>query len=216
MLALPALVGATLEELLEALKAIIRGQGAPPLPGNLPDVHVVPMTATEEPAPFTVLMTAAAEALHEQKLADEDVWAKRVAGTPQAAIVNRLAENATKLALTVACGDQFSLPVIARDVAAWAVAVVEHVTETLVDAVRESVSSTEYGRDVLRVLRVIVRAGPDGVTPSGIYRAMSGIQPKMRDVILNDLVQQDKVGTKASENKTGKKTIVFYAIQAVE
>ena len=76
--------------LLDALKAIIRGQGDPPPPGNLPDVHVPPMTASDEPTPFTVPMTAAAEALHEQKLAEEDAWARKVAGTPQAAIVNRL------------------------------------------------------------------------------------------------------------------------------
>jgi hypothetical protein len=58
--------------LLDALKAIIRGQGDPPPPGNLPDVHLPPMTASDEPTPFTVPMTAAAEALHEQKLAEED------------------------------------------------------------------------------------------------------------------------------------------------
>jgi len=37
--------------LLEALKAITRGPGDPPPPGNLPDLHVVPMSATEEATP---------------------------------------------------------------------------------------------------------------------------------------------------------------------
>jgi hypothetical protein len=88
--------------LLEALKAIARGAGDPPPPGDLPDVHVVPMSATEEATPHTVPMTTEAEALHDRKLAEEDAWARKVAGTPQAAIVNRLGENASKLALICA------------------------------------------------------------------------------------------------------------------
>ena len=34
--------------------------------------------ATAEPAPQTVPMTAAAEALHDRKLAEEDAWARKV------------------------------------------------------------------------------------------------------------------------------------------
>ena len=64
-------------------------------------------------------MTAGAEALHEEKLVEEDAWARRVAGTPQAAIVNRLAENATKLALICAVSRNSAHPAITEVEIAW-------------------------------------------------------------------------------------------------
>ena len=146
--------------LLEALKAIIRGQGDPPPPGNLPDVHVVPMTATEEPTPFTVPMTAAADALHEQKLAEEDVWAKRVAGTPQAAIVNRLAENATKLALICSVSRNPAHPTITEVEIAWGWALAEHCTRTLLRDAGRFLADSEFEKRLNKAINIIGQHGP--------------------------------------------------------
>jgi hypothetical protein len=145
--------------LLEALKAIIRGQGAPPSPGNLPDVHVVPMTATDEPTPFTVPLTPAAEALHEQKLAEEDVWAKRVAGTPQAAIVNRLAENATKLALICAISRNPAHPTITDVEIAWGWALAEHCTRTLLRDAGRFLADSEFEKRLNKAINIIGKHG---------------------------------------------------------
>jgi len=146
--------------LLEALKAIIRGQGDPPPPGNLPDVHVVPMTATEEPTPFTVPMTAAADALHEQKLAEEDVWAKRVAGTPQAAIVNRVAENATKLALICAVSRDPAHPTITEVEIAWGWSLAEHCTRTLLRDAGRFLADSEFEKRLNKAINIIGQHGP--------------------------------------------------------
>ncbi|WP_137179192.1 bifunctional DNA primase/polymerase [Roseomonas sp. AR75] len=146
--------------LLDALKAIIRGQGDPPPPGNLPDVHVAPMTATEEPTPFTVPMTAAAEALHEQKLAEEDAWAKRVAGTPQAAIVNRLAENAMKLALICAVSRNPAHPTITEAEIAWGWALAEHCTATLLRDAGRFLADSEFEKRLNKAINIIGKHGP--------------------------------------------------------
>jgi len=76
--------------------------------------------ATAEPTPHTIPMTAAAEALHDRKLAEEDAWARKEAGTPQAAIVNRLGENASKLALICAISRDPAHPQAAEADVAWA------------------------------------------------------------------------------------------------
>jgi hypothetical protein len=123
-------------------------------------------------------------------------------------------EHASKLALTVACGTEYSAPVISRDVAAWSVAVVEHVTETLVDAVRDSVSSTDYGRDELKILRCISRAGPDGVTLTDIGCRVKGMHPQQRKSILNDLIERREIGMKmGSGGARGPASAIYYPIR---
>lgn len=146
--------------LLEALKAIIRGQGDPPPPGNLPDVHVPPMTASDEPTPFTVPMTVAAEALHEQKLAEEDAWARKVAGTPQAAIVNRLAENAMKLALICAVSRNPAHPAITETEIAWGWALAEHCTRTLLRDAGRFLADSEFEKRLNKAINIIGKHGP--------------------------------------------------------
>lgn len=146
--------------LLEALKAIARGQGDPPPPGNLPDVHVAPMTAIDEPTPYTVPMTAAAEALHDRKLAEEDAWARKVAGTPQAAIVNRLGENANKLALICAISRNPAHPQITEAELAWGWALAEHCTRTVLRDAQRFLADSEFEKRLNKAIDIIGKHGP--------------------------------------------------------
>ncbi|WP_270935604.1 bifunctional DNA primase/polymerase [Falsiroseomonas oryzae] len=147
-------------KLLEALKAIARGQGDPPPPGNLPDVHVVPMKATDEPAPYAVPMTSAAEALHDRKLAEEDAWALKVAGTPQAAIVNRLGENASKLALICAISRDPAHPRITEAEVAWGWALAEHCTRTVLRDAQRFLADSEFEKRLNKAIGIIGKHGP--------------------------------------------------------
>lgn len=147
-------------ELLEALKAIARGQGDPSPPGNLPEVHMVPMKATDEPTPYTVPMTAAAEALHDRKLAEEDAWAKRVAGTPQAAIVNRLGENASKLALIAAISRNPAHPQITEADVSWGWALAEHCTRTVLRDAQRFLADSEFEKRLNKAINIIGKHGP--------------------------------------------------------
>jgi len=147
-------------ELLEALQAIARGQGDPPPPGNLPDVHVAPMRATDEPAPYTVPMTAAAEALHDRKLAEEDAWARKVTGTPQAAIVNRLGENASKLALICAISGDPAHPEITDAEVAWGWALAEHCTRTVLRDAQRFLADSEFEKRLNKAIGIIEKHGP--------------------------------------------------------
>ena len=146
--------------LLDALKAITHGQGDPLPMGNLPDLHIAPMTATDDPAPCTVAMTAAAEALHERKLAEEDAWARRVAGTPQAAIVNRLAENATKLALVCAVSRNPAHPQIGDADLAWGWTLAEHCTKTILRDAERFLADSEFEVRLNKAIGIIGKHGP--------------------------------------------------------
>jgi hypothetical protein len=146
--------------LLDALKAITRGAGDPPPPGNLPDVHVVPMSATEEATPHTVPMTPAAEAMHDRKLAEEDTWAKKVAGTPQAAIVNRLGENASKLALICAISRDPAHPQVAEADVAWGWALAEHCTRTVLRDAQRFLADSEFEKRLNKAINIIGKHGP--------------------------------------------------------
>jgi len=146
--------------LLEALKAIARGPGDPPPPGNLPDLHVVPMSAIEEPSPHTVPMTPAAEALHDRKLAEEDAWARKVAGTPQAAIVNRLGENASKLALICAISRDSAHPQITDAQVSWGWALAEYCTRAVLRDAQRFLADTEFEKRLNRAIHIIGKHGP--------------------------------------------------------
>ena len=147
-------------ELIEALKAIARGQGEPPPPGNLPNVHVVPMAATQASTPYTVQMTTAATALHDRKLTEEDAWARRVAGTPHAPIVNRLGENASKLALICAVSRNPAHPTITEVEIAWGWALAEHCARSILRDAQRFLADNEFEKRLNKAIDIIRKHGP--------------------------------------------------------
>ena len=176
--------------LTDALKAIVWGAGGPPRVegGNLPEPFAAPMTAADEPDIHTVTMTADAKAIHEAKLAEEDAWARKVAGTPQAAIVNRLGENAAKLALVCAISRSPSAPSIGAHEITWGWAVAEHCTKSLLMEGQRFIADTEYERKANKLIEIIRRHGP--VTDFQIYdRHRFRYAPKERAELLSDLTR---------------------------
>ena len=177
--------------LLEALNTIIRGQGNPLPPGNLPAVHVAPMTATEEPAPYTVPMTAAADALHDRKLAEEDAWAKRVAGTPKASIVNRLGENASKLALICAISRNPAQPEITEVELSWGWALAEHCTRTVLRDAERFLADSEFEVRLNKAINIVGKHGPCSRRDM-FHKGLKLAEREFRDVI-NALVTHEVI-----------------------
>jgi hypothetical protein len=177
--------------LIAALKAIIRGQGEPPPPGNLPEAHTAHMLATETAAPYTVPMTPAADALHERHLAEEDAWAKRVAGTPQAAIVNRLGENAAKLALISAISRNPTHPEITEAEVAWGWALAEHCARTILRDAQRFMADSEFEARLNKAINIIGKFGPCSRREM-FHRGFKLAERDFRDVI-NALVMNGVV-----------------------
>jgi hypothetical protein len=146
--------------LLAGLTAISRGPGSPMAPGNLPGVHDAPMIASQSAEPSTVQMTQDADRLHIKNLAREDVWAKKVEGTSKAAIVNRLAENAAKLALISAVSRNPSVPLITERDVAWAWALAEHCCSSFLNAAETSIANTDFESKLNQASNIIRKHGP--------------------------------------------------------
>jgi len=109
---------------------------------------------------YTVPMSGAAEALHERKLAEEDTWARRVAGTPQAAIVNRLGENASKLALIAAISSNPAHPAITEHETDWGWALAEHCARTVLRDAERFIADSEFEKRLNKAIAIISKHGP--------------------------------------------------------
>lgn len=198
------------QDLLDALKAIVRGQGDALPPGNLPGgAFVAAMTAMDEPDPYTVPMAAGAERLHRQRQAGEDEWARKVAGTLQAAIVNRLGENAAKLALISAISRDPAHPEIAERDVEWAWLLAEHCTRTLLKDAGRFMADSDYERKVNRLVEIITKHGP--ISDAMIYNRHSFRLPaRERADMLRDLVQVGVlVAIQADPDRPGPKPIRY-------
>jgi hypothetical protein len=118
------------------------------------------MTATEAPTPYTVQMTTGAAALHDRKLAEEDAWAMRVAGTPHAPIVNRLGENASKLALICAISRNPADPRISEAEMAWGWALAEHCARSILRDAERFMADNEFEKRLNKAIEIIRKHGP--------------------------------------------------------
>ena len=116
--------------------------------------------ATAEPTPRTVPMTAAAEALHDRELAEEDAWARKVAGTPQAAIVNRLGENASKLALICAISRDPAHPQITETEVSWGWALAEYCTRAVLRGAGRFLADSKFEKRLNKAINIIGKHGP--------------------------------------------------------
>jgi len=105
-------------------------------------------------------LTEAAIALHDRKLSEEDAWARRVAGTPQAAIVNRLGENASKLALICAISRSPVHPQIHEAEVAWGWALAEHCTRTILRDAERFLADSEFEARLNKAINIIGKHGP--------------------------------------------------------
>lgn len=142
--------------LLSALTKIAAGVPGHDYGGNIAEQMGagIPMT------PYTVPETPQAAALHDANLAIEDEWARRVIGTPAAAIVNRLAENAAKLAMVRAISRSPAAPLITDTDVSWAWALAEHCTRTLLTNAERHIASSDYEMKLQRAREIIRRHGP--------------------------------------------------------
>ena len=205
-------------EIIEALQSIAAGPGyvAPAKGGNMPGgAFVPPMSATDRPDPYVVAMDHAATHLHLEKLAFEDAWAVQVAETPMAPIVNRLAENAIKLALVSSISNRPGSPIIERHDIAWGWALAEHCTRTLMADATRFIANNDYERKLNKLVDIITKHGP--VTEFQIHSRYSfKVPPRERAEMLNDLTKLGILAQIAPEaGKSGPKTI-RYIIEAQE
>ncbi|HEV7299021.1 MAG TPA: bifunctional DNA primase/polymerase [Tepidisphaeraceae bacterium] len=127
------------------------------------------------------------------------------------ALWSRAVEHARKVALILACGIEYTSPRVTADVAAYAVALVEHLVTQLVISVQDNVSSSEFGREINRVLKAIRTGGADGVTTTQLSRLTQGMQPRVRTEALNELVINARIIKTQKKAARGAPATVYVA-----
>jgi hypothetical protein len=115
-------------------------------------------------------------------VAEEDAWARRVPGTPQAAIVNRLGENASKLALICAISRDPAYPQITEAEAAWGWALAEHCTRTLLRDAGRFLADSEFEKRLNKAINIIGKHGPCS-RRNMFHKGLKLAEREFRDVI---------------------------------
>lgn len=198
------------DELLSGLLAVAAGRGGAAIGGgNLPQPHTATMTSQDRPDPYTVPMSEAAEEAHQKGLEAEDAWARKVEGTPQATIVNRLGENAAKLALISAISRNPSDPVISVSDVEWGWLLAEHCTRSLLQDATRYLADSDYERRINKALDLIRRHGP--ISESQMFDRHGWRLPERdRSEILRTLVTAGMIlAIPSDRSKAGRPTVRY-------
>ena len=147
----------------------------------------------------------------------EDVKYSHTANTSESEIVRQIwgkaVENSRRVALIVAAFRNPSAPVIEEYDARYAVQLVQWLVSNFAVAVTERVSSTRTERTKKRILRLLQRAGEEGLTKTQLTHATQDLDGRERAAAVVDLVDGGEVVME--EVKTSRKSTMVARINPI-
>ena len=158
-----------------------------PTSGNLSGLDLGPDIV---PEPRMVGFTLDAEAMFGQFEAECVEEIRALDGDGLADMHGRSAEKAMRLALVVAVSVNATAPIITGDIARWCIRYVRHYTAQTVQAIRQHLHGSEFGRLRADVIESIRKAGERGRTEfelSRSCRAFASLEPRARRAVLDSL-----------------------------
>lgn len=201
------------DRIMDSLKAIAEGVPDHSFGGNIAGAsHMMSSVPME---PYTVPMSPNAEALHWKHLEDdEDAWARKVEGTPQAAIVNRLGENAQKLALVRAISINPQAPVMHPDDIEWGWTLALHCARSMTKDASMQIADNEYERKLNKALKIIGAHGP--ISSSEMIGRGFKMAERERTEILRTLVEGNLVhALEVAPKGPGRHTVRYILSQEI-
>ena len=190
------------KKLTDTIRCWYERKTASPGTGNIEAItDANPITVTIEPGAATEFKLFQARCREEKARYRDDsgfdaLWA-------------RGPEHAQKVALVIAAGCDYASPSITPDIARWAVGIVEHCLNDLIYNAARNVARNQYEKNVQTMLRVIEKAGADGVTASMLVRKCQHIDGRGRNSILQDLLEQDRITASATSDSKTKPVRVY-------
>jgi hypothetical protein len=144
---------------------------------------------------------------------DDRMRAKRDSFDPQyRPILNRVGENAAKLALIVAIGCDPKTPVITREVQEWANAVAEASFNTLIRGAHDNIADNALSAEYLRVRMMVERSKEKGVTRGTLVKRLRGsIDGRRLDDILGSLMDAGEIRYGEQTAGSGQKRSRFWS-----
>lgn len=127
-------------------------------------------------------------------------------------ILNRVGENAARLAMVVAIGVDPKEPVITAEIQEWANSVAEHSLNVILCGADENIADNEKSADYLRIKRIVAKKGKEGATGNAIIKAVRGsIQRKNLEDIIFMLRQAREIHLGSQPTKSGQTRVRFWS-----
>ncbi|MDW9600447.1 DNA primase [Sinorhizobium meliloti] len=131
-------------------------------------------------------------------------------------ILNRVGENAARLALIVAVGCDPKDPVITSDIQTWANAVAEHSLQVILRGANENIADNEKAAEYLRVRQQVARRGQSGITLREIIKNLRGAIDRRRlEDILAMLRQAREIHLAKLTVESGQSKVRFWSAESL-
>ena len=141
----------------------------------------------EHPEPAIVSMTPKAAAMFDALDRHADHQAEAL-GEPHGTLWTRATEKARKLALIHACSAAREKPAINTDAARWACSLSEYLTARMISLAYQWVAENAFDAKRKQLLRIVRRAGAEGVTRTALCRNTRAIPTRERAEIIDALI----------------------------
>lgn len=129
-------------------------------------------------------------------------------------ILNRVGENAARLALIVAVGCDPKDPVITKEIQEWANTVAKASFETMIRGADDNIADNEKSAEYLRVRTIVTRSGKEGITLKFITKTLRGAIDRRRlDDILTSLREAGEVHFAKWRSESGQVRIRFWGAE---
>jgi len=127
-------------------------------------------------------------------------------------ILNRVGENAARLALIVAVGCDPKSPIITREIQEWANHVAEASFYTIIRGARENIADNEKSAEYLRVRNMVARSEGAGLARGIIDRRLKGsIETRRVDDILSTLQRAGEIRFGKIVSDSGQTKVRYWA-----
>lgn len=129
-------------------------------------------------------------------------------------ILNRVGENAARLALIVAVGCDPKDPIITREIQEWANAVAEHSLQVIISGATDNIADNDKAAEYLRVRAQVVRRGDRGITMRDIVKNLRGAIDKRRlEDIITMLMQAGEIHFAKLVAESGQAKLRYWAAE---
>ncbi|EJC75544.1 bifunctional DNA primase/polymerase famiily protein [Rhizobium leguminosarum bv. trifolii WSM2012] len=131
-------------------------------------------------------------------------------------ILNRVGENAARLALIVAVGCDPKDPIITAEIQEWANAVAENSLQTILRGADHHIADNEKAAEYLRVRQQVVRRGSSGITTRDIVKNLRGsIDRRRLDDIVAMLRQAREIHLAKLPTDSGQSKVRFWSTESL-
>ncbi|MQX77484.1 bifunctional DNA primase/polymerase [Sinorhizobium medicae] len=131
-------------------------------------------------------------------------------------ILNRVAENAGRLALIVAAGCDYQHPVITHQIQAWANAVAENALNVIMTGATENIADNALQKEYMRVRNIVTRTKKTGITHGMVLKTVAGsIQNRRIDDILLNLRKAKEVHLASWIAPSGQTQVRYWGVSSM-